>query len=128
LSTWIDNYVEGLIECFGTSNIYELYDYLDIRILKMDRENILLQGNEAIYHRDYTSHELVFIRNDLDRSYEKKILAHELGHAIIHTNIYVAAYNNPLFNFGKMEAQANYFASKLLGRDISNEILEDSNA
>jgi Zn-dependent peptidase ImmA (M78 family) len=124
MGLWINEYVDGLIECFGTSDIYELYDYLDIKILKIDSENIMLQGNDAVYYRDFEDHEMVFIRNDVDRHCERLILAHELGHAIMHTDIYVAAYNNPLFNLGKMERQADYFANILLEKfeqGVANE-------
>ncbi|WP_102400172.1 ImmA/IrrE family metallo-endopeptidase [Haloimpatiens massiliensis] len=114
---WIDNILEGVKDTYNTDNIYEIYDYLEIQIIKLDLNNILLRGNESFYHRDYFNTEVVFIRNDLNLEYEKFILAHELGHALLHTNIYEAAFNKDLLNIGKLEKQANYFALKFFNID-----------
>lgn len=115
---WIDKIVTGLKDTYDTSSIYELYDYLGIQIIKMDPCTILLQGNESLYFRDYCDNEIVFIRNDLNKTYEKFILAHELGHALLHTDIYCAAFNKKLLNVGKLEKQSNYFAFQLLGVEL----------
>lgn len=111
---WINDYITGLIDMYDTRDIYEIYNCLDIQIVKLPKHNILLQGNESFYQRDYLNQEVVYIRNDLDFKYEKFVLAHELGHAILHTKIYSAAFNKKLLNKGKFEKQANYFALKLL--------------
>lgn len=115
--SWIDNILIGLTETYNTSDIYELYDYLNITIIKLNFDNPLLKSNEAFYYRDYFENEVVLIRNDLDRLYEKFILAHELAHAILHTETYEAVFNKDLLNLGKFEKQANYFATKLLNLD-----------
>lgn len=115
---WIDNILIGLKENFGTNDIYELYNSLNIKISKLESSNILLNGNEAFYYRDYLESEVVFIRNDLNLKYEKFILAHELAHALLHTHIYEAAFNKSLINSGKLELQANYFAFQLLSFKI----------
>lgn len=52
------------------------------------------------------------------------MLAHELGHAILHTEIATAAYNNKLLNKGKLEKQADYFALKLLDISIDKDYFE----
>lgn len=114
--SWIDDTIIGLKETYNTNNIYDIYDFLGIKIIKLDPGNILLNGNEAFYHRDYFENEVVFIRNDLE--YEKFILAHELAHALLHTHIYEAAFNKNLLNVGKLEKQANYFAFKLLNLEL----------
>lgn len=112
---WIDICIIGLTEYYGTCDIYELYTCLDIKIIKLEKDNILLQGKEAIYIRDYWEAEAVYIRNDLAHPYEKFVLAHELGHAILHTKLVRAAYSGELLNKGKLEKQAHYFAVRLLG-------------
>ncbi|MCC5427834.1 ImmA/IrrE family metallo-endopeptidase, partial [Clostridium botulinum] len=81
---WIDNILDGLKDTYDT-NIYELYDYLEIKMIKLEPSNILLRGNESLYNRNYFGNEIVLIRNDLNLEYEKFILAHELGHALLHT-------------------------------------------
>lgn len=116
--SWIDNIIIGLKETYGTNNIYDLYDILRIQIIKLKPANILLNGNEAFYYRDYFDNEIVFIRNDLNLVYERFVLAHELGHALLHTHIYEAAFNKSLINTGKLEKQANYFAFNLLNIEL----------
>lgn len=111
---WIDDIIVGLIEICNTDNIYELYNYLDIQIIKLNENNILLRGNDGFYQRNYFNQEVVCIREGLDYKYEKFLLAHELGHAILHTKIHAAAFNSNLINSGKFEKQATYFALKLL--------------
>ena len=113
LLEWIDSYILGLIDLYDTCNIYELFDYLNIKIKKLDKDNVLLQHNEAFYNRFSSSGEIIFIRDDLPANYEKFILAHELAHAIIHVSLFEAAFNIELINNGKLELQANYFAFKL---------------
>ncbi len=110
---WIDNYILGLIDLYGTDDIYELYDCLNIKIKRLNRDNILLNNSEAFYNRYSAEGEIVFIEENLSFNYEKFILAHELGHAIMHTSLIMAAFNKTLINKGKLELQANYFAFKL---------------
>lgn len=121
---WIDEYVEGLIEYCNSRNVYDIYETLNISIKRIDMNNPLLQGNEAMYIRSYLDVEMVFIREDLPDRYEKFVLAHELGHAILHTEIAAAAYNNRLLNKGKLEKQADYFALRLLNISIDKDYFE----
>lgn len=110
---WIDEYILGTIEYCNSKDIFEIYNALDIKIVRLKNDNILLQKSEAVYHRNYFGIEVVFIRDDLDYQYEKFILAHELGHAILHAEMLTATFNKDLLNKGKLERQANYFALKL---------------
>lgn len=113
--SWIDKYVDGVIEHCCSRNIFEIYDTLNIIIKRVDKDDILLQGNEAMYIRNFQGSEIVFIRDDLPYQFTKFILAHELGHAILHAEIVQAAYNSKLLNKGRLEKEADYFALKLLG-------------
>lgn len=123
--SWINNILLGLKDTYDISNIYDLFDCLNIKIVKLESNNILLQGNEAFYYRAYLGKELVFIKNDLYLEYEKFVLAHELGHAVLHTDIYEAAFSKRLLNIGKLERQANYFAFKLLDIDLDPITYQD---
>lgn len=123
--SWINNILLGLKDTYDISNIYDLFDYLNIKIVKLESNNILLQGNEAFYYRAYLGKELVFIKNDLNLEYERFVLAHELGHAVLHTDIYEAAFSKRLLNIGKLERQANYFAFKLLDIDLDPITYQD---
>jgi Zn-dependent peptidase ImmA (M78 family) len=119
---WIDECIVGLLEFHDDRNIYDLYETLNIDIVKLPKNNVLLQGKEAIYHRSLLGSEIVYLRDDLHFEYERFILAHELGHAILHIEIYEAAFNKDLINKGKLEKQAHYFAIKLL--DITLDPIE----
>lgn len=111
---WIDEIILGLKDTYNTNDVYEILDYMNIKIHKINSDNTLLKNNDSFYYRDYFGNEIIFIRNDLNLNIEKFILFHELGHAILHTNIYTAAFNIKYINRGKLEKQANYFAFNLL--------------
>lgn len=111
---WIDDILEGIKDTYNVNDIKEIYDSFDIEIIKLEPGNVLLKGNESFYYRSFFNKEVVFIRNDLHEVYKKFILAHEFGHALLHTDVYKAAFNKNLLNIGKLEKQANYFAFKLL--------------
>lgn len=115
---WVDNLIVGLVELYGTRNIYELYQQLDIQVIKLNKDHIFLRKSEGMYQRNYYGHEVVFIKQDLEFQYEKFILAHELGHALLHTEIVQAAYDKNLVNKGRLEKQADYFALKLLEIEV----------
>ena len=114
MNKWIDSYIDGLVEYCETRDVFEIYNILDIKICKLDKNNSLIIDNEALYIRNYFGDEIVFIREDLPYKYMKFVLSHELAHAIIHTDIPIAAFNNKLINKSKFEHQADYFALKLL--------------
>lgn len=122
--TWIDEYVDGVIHHCYSRDIFEIYSTLNINIKRIDKDDYLLQGNEALYIRSYFGLEVVFIRDDLPYRFEKFILGHELGHAILHTEISKATYNSKLINKGKLEKQADYFALKLLNIKIDEDLYE----
>lgn len=129
MNQWIDDCLNGLIDMYETNNVHDLYSFLEIEIVKLPNDNILLLGNEAVYCRSYLDKECVFIRENLDLPYQKFILAHELGHALLHTDINTVAFNSRLINIDKIEMQANYFAIRLLvdERDIDYIYLDGMN-
>lgn len=122
--TWIDNYVEGIEEYCSSRDPVEICRSLDILICHIDPNSFLLRNTEAIYFRSYLAQEIIFIGNDLPYPYEKYVLAHELGHAILHPDIDTAAYSNRLLSKGKLERQANYFATRLLDIKINSSAFE----
>lgn len=109
--TWIKEIVTGLIEVYGTKNVYELVDLLHIKLIKRK----LPTGVKGKFFRDVFDNEFIFISDELSPQEEKQVIAHELGHAILHTKLTISYYTeNHLLNKDQIEYQANKFAAELL--------------
>ncbi|MBS5305789.1 ImmA/IrrE family metallo-endopeptidase [Clostridium sp.] len=115
---WINEVVDGLLDTYKTNNPYELCRHLKIQILRVVSNNPLLCHKDSVYYRNYFEKEIIFIRDDLYGYNEEFILRHELGHALLHTDI----SNSKFTNISKLDKQANYFALCLTG--IKLDILE----
>lgn len=120
--SWIDKYVKGIFDYCHTENVYEICRTLGIGVIKIDKNSLILRGSDAIYIRDYFNSEIIFIRDDLNFKYERFAIAHELGHAVLHTEVAKVTYSNRLPNNGKKERQANYFAYRLLGIKVDGSL------
>lgn len=61
------------------------------------------------------NHKYIFLSNQLDPLESKMVMAHELGHALLHKkdNCYFIQNKTLLLN-SKIEKEANYFAAELL--------------
>lgn len=121
---WIDDYVVGIKEASGSSNPKDILDYLSIKVIRVLHSSTILQKKDSIYIRDLNGTEIIFIRDDLKEEVENFILAHEIGHAILHIDI-SAAYHSRYDNKGKYERQADYFAAKLLGIKLDTTEMQD---
>ena len=115
---WIDKYVEGIIDYCNTKDVFEICEVLSIYISVINEDSFILKGNDAIYIRDYFDNEIIFIKEDLHYKYKKYLIAHELGHAILHVELETTAYNKGLIIKGKLERQADYFAIRLLDIEL----------
>lgn len=109
--TWIKEIVEGMIEVYETRNVYELIDKLEIMLIRKQ-----LPGNKkGRFFRDLFENEFIFISNDLSIEEERIVIAHELGHLILHTHLSTSYYTSNRFLVkNKLEIQANKFAAELL--------------
>lgn len=124
---WIDDIVDNLINEYNSNNIDELLEIFNIQVTKVEPSNILLRGNDSLYIRNYLGMEIIFIRYDLDIRLEKFILRHEFAHAVLHKNVFAAAFNRKFINKDKCEKQANYFALKLMNIEFDEIQLEGMN-
>ena len=122
---YIKYFADGLKEYCNTSNIEEIYETLNIKIKELPTNSYLLNGNIAVYIRDIFDLEVVFISNEIDYNFRNFILAHELGHAIMHADLSNATFKNSLMLKNKFEREANIFALELL--DIQFDPVEDIN-
>ena len=106
----IEYKVKDLIKKYNTSNIKELVDHLDISIEHQDFKAKTLDSRLMIVD----SQGYIFVRSDLDCAYENFLIAHELGHYVLHFD------ENISFNFlrrvykTRLEREANEFAIRLL--------------
>lgn len=99
---------------FNTDNPFEIADNL----------GILYQFCDIDFEGCYMflkNHRYIFIKKDLPDAEMRMVMAHELGHAILHrkNNCYFIRNKTLLLN-SKIEKEANLFAAELL---IPNEII-----
>ncbi len=111
---WINQIIVGLLDTYNSNDPYELCKLLNILVIKLEPDNPLLSGEPAVYMNDSIceTKEFIYIRNDLPKSYEEFYLKHELGHAVLHSDL-INNSNDDIINMDKLEKQANYFAFEL---------------
>lgn len=118
---WIKQIVNGLIEMYSTRDVYELLNNLEVTLIRKE----LFKNEKGRFFRDMFGNETIFISNNLSEEEEKIVIAHELGHLILHTDLNTSFYTeNHLINKNKLEMEANKFAAELLISD-DVEIYED---
>lgn len=103
--------VKNLEKKYGTREPYKLCKRLKINIIYMDLGEI-----KGIYKKVVTN-KFIVINENLDRFCQKVVLAHELGHAILHHSKEIQALKDydlfPRFS-NQIEVEANTFAAELL--------------
>lgn len=106
--------LNNIVNNYNTTNVKEICDYLDIEIAYTEFKAKTLESRLMIID----GNGYIFVRPNLDERYENFLIAHELGHYILHYD------KNINFNFLKriyktrLEKEANSFACKLLMSDI----------
>ncbi len=104
--------VNSLIIRYKTSNIYELCDYLNINI---KRDPL---GSTKGYFLNISGEYFITLNTDLEEWEEPVVLAHELGHALLHKDTNICFLKNYTYsNTNKLENEANEFAAHLLITD-----------
>ena len=70
------------------------------------------------------NHRYIFLNQDLSPHEKKLVMAHELGHAILHRkeNCYFIR-NKTFLSTNRIEMEANYFAAELL---ISDQMIAEN--
>lgn len=113
---------KNLIERCGTKNLFRICEKLKIDIIFT---NI---GDIKGFYNSVLGNKYIIINEMLSEAEAKVVLAHELGHAILHSTRctrFMLDYTN-IIRTAKQEKEANEFASYLL-REIFGEddILQD---
>ena len=115
----IPKLVSYLKRKYGTDDPEEIADYLGVTIIRMPLEDVVAGFYKLLKRRKY-----IFLNSDIDDDvFLRVVLAHELGHAILHPkeNCAFMAHHTLLLT-SRIERQANMFAAHLL---ISDDLLKD---
>ena len=101
----------------GTNDPFVIADYLNIEIFRYPL------GRISGYYKYLKRHKCIYINSDLENNFSKVVMAHELGHAILHVKENCAFMSNKtLLLTSKIERQANLFAAYLL---ITDDMLQE---
>ena len=112
----VHNIVERTVNKYHTRSPYELADCMGITIQKCALGTI-----RGYYLKKFRIKQII-LNCDLTESEERFVIAHELGHAIMHENLNTPfLLENTLFSKNKFEREANTFAVELLVPDSTIE-------
>ncbi|MEY8416712.1 ImmA/IrrE family metallo-endopeptidase [Tissierella praeacuta] len=121
--TWIKEIIEGLIEVYGTRDIYKLLELLEVSLIRKEFKTKI----KGRFLRNIFDDEFIFVSNKLSEKEEKIVISHELGHLILHTDLSTSYYTeNHLLIKNKYEIEANKFAAELLIPDDIDFSIYDS--
>lgn len=107
MKKYIRKVIGNLKNKYDTTNPFELAESLDITLILTSLGSI--SGMYKYINRNKT----IFLNENLNEYEQRFVLAHEIGHAILHTKS-SCFFSNTLNNKLKTEYQANLFAAELL--------------
>lgn len=108
----VHNIVEHTVHTYGTRSPYEMAERMGIIVQKNNLGSI-----RGYYFKKYRIKQII-LHNDLSESDERFVLAHEIGHAVLHEDVNTPfLMGNTLFSKNKFEREANLFAVELLVPD-----------
>ena len=115
----IPKLVSFLKRKYGTDDPEEIADYLGVTIIRMPLEDVVAGFYKLLKRRKY-----IFLNSDIDDDvFLRVVLAHELGHAIMHPKENCTFMKSKtLLLTSRIEKQANIFAAYLL---IDDDMLEE---
>ena len=100
-----------------TNDPFVIANYLNIQVFYYPL------GKISGYYKYLKKHKCIYINSDLEEHFSKVVMAHELGHAILHIKENCAFMSKEtLLLTSKIERQANLFAAYLL---ITNDMLKE---
>lgn len=104
----IDKKIENLIKKAGSDDLYDIISYLGIKIIKESNKSFYCQIKGKKY---------IYLDTKAPDDLRPFILAHELGHAILHQEE-INHYSPLSITKTATEREADYFAFKILGLEI----------
>lgn len=109
MTTQIKRKVRYLVRKYNTRNPYKIADAIGVKIYTQDL------GNVAGFYQYIKRHRCIYLNSNLNDRMTRIVMAHELGHAIMHRkeNCYFIE-DRTLFFTSRIEREANRFAAELL--------------
>ena len=118
MKEYIKEKVNSLVKKHGTRDLLELLDAMNIIIVSKPMDDSI-HG----FYCNIIRNQIICVNDKLSDEHKKCVIAHELGHAILHKNLNVAFLScNTFYCIDKFELEANIFATELL---ITDEMLID---
>lgn len=105
----IKKLVSHYVQKYNTRNPFELADYLGVQV------SIGNLGSRSGCYMFLKNHKCIFLNENLSEAEMRMVMAHELGHAILHRKENCYFIRNKTFLLtSKNEVEANKFAAELL--------------
>lgn len=108
MNDYIKRIIENLKIKFNTTCPYKLANDLDIILIIEDL------GKVMGMYKYIKKNKVIFLNSNLKEEERKFVLAHEIGHAILHTKSSCFFSTTTSINKIKKEYEANLFAAELL--------------
>lgn len=108
MNEYIKRVVDNLKKKYETECPYELASYLDVTII------IQPLGAPLGMYKYIKRNKIIFLNSILEENERRFVLAHEIGHAILHPKSSCFFTNTKNINTYKKEYEANLFASEFL--------------
>lgn len=116
---YLPDKIMELLKTHNTNDPFELARSLGIVIIFLDL------GDTYGFYRCYKRVKTIVINSELTEWLKRYVCAHELGHAILHSDLNTAFLKkNTFYSIGRIEREANEFAVNLLLYDKSLEDYE----
>lgn len=116
---YIKKIINKLKKKYNTSSPYELAECLNITIITQPL------GNVWGMYKYIKRNKVIFINSVLSEVERRFVLAHEIGHAVLHpkSSCFFINENNYISKI-KTEYEANIFAAEFLIEDVAVDVLD----
>lgn len=109
--------VDELVEDYGTSEPFALAEKMDICVHCHDL------GSVNGYYLIYKGRKNIIVNSRLPKHIQRFVLAHEIGHSIMHSNANAFLLSHTFYPTDRQEVEADRFAIALL---LSDSMIRDN--
>ncbi|MDQ5984184.1 MAG: hypothetical protein RUMPE_01223 [Eubacteriales bacterium SKADARSKE-1] len=116
--------VSRIIMQYGTRSPFQICEKMGINILFVDLPD---KVNGFFVNSAENGYRSILISKSIPDFKKEEVCAHELGHALLHSEINSILHeNDPSFGLKKFEAEADFFSNLLLPKPNSNSLTQKS--